>query len=45
MLLEGDSLWRIAKEVYAEGKRYVELIEKNSIHDKLRIGQEIRLCN
>jgi len=44
---KGDTLWKIAKEVYGDGSLYPEIFKANqdtlSDPDKIKIGQKLRI--
>jgi nucleoid-associated protein YgaU len=44
---KGDTLWKIAKEVYGDGSLYPEIFKANqdtlSDPDKIQIGQRLRI--
>jgi nucleoid-associated protein YgaU len=44
---KGDTLWKIAKEVYGDGSLYPEIFKANqdvlSDPDKIQVGQKLRI--
>jgi nucleoid-associated protein YgaU len=44
---KGDTLWKIAKEVYGDGSLYPEIFKANqdtlSDPDKIKVGQKLRI--
>ncbi len=44
---KGDTLWKIAKEVYGDGNLYPEIFKANqdtlSDPDKIQVGQKLRI--
>ncbi len=44
---KGDTLWKIAKEVYGDGSLYPEIFKANqdtlSDPDKIKVGQRLRI--
>jgi nucleoid-associated protein YgaU len=44
---KGDTLWKIAKEVYGDGSLYPEIFKANqdtlSDPDKIQVGQQLRI--
>jgi len=44
---KGDTLWKIAKEVYGDGSLYPEIFKANqdtlSDPDKIQVGQRLRI--
>ena len=44
---KGDTLWKIAKEVYGDGSLYPEIFKANqdtlSDPDKIKVGQQLRI--
>jgi nucleoid-associated protein YgaU len=43
----GDTLWKIAKQVYGDGNLYTEIFKANqdilSDPDKIKVGQKLRI--